>query len=62
MYLYQDSSQFLPLAKELHSIWVTLMEKLREKETPLDTTVKVIGLLVDNPISTYTAKRGRETM
>ena len=33
------------------------MEKLLEKEFPLLTTVKVIGLLVARPISTYTEKK-----
>ena len=32
------------------------MEKLRENEFPLDTTVKVMGFVEARPISTYTEK------
>ena len=46
----------IPLLKEVHSICVTLMEKLRENEFPLDTTVKVMGFVEARPISTYTKK------
>ena len=51
---FSDSN--LPRLKELHSICVTLIEKLRENEFPLETTVNVIGLLEARPMSTYTAK------
>ena len=51
----------IPLLSEVQSICVTLMEKLLEKEFPLLTTVKVIGLLVARPISTYTEKDKAKT-
>ena len=46
----------LPFISEEHSICVTLMEKLLEKEAPLVTTVSVIGALVASPMSMYTAR------
>ena len=38
-----------------HSICVILTEKVREKEVPAVTTVSTTGLLLERPMSTYTA-------
>ena len=38
-----------------HSIWVILTENVREKEVPAVTTVSTTGLLLERPMSTYTA-------
>ena len=43
----------IPLARELHSTWVILTEKEREKEAPEVTTVRITGE-VERPRSTYT--------
>ena len=38
-----------------HSICVILTENVREKEVPAVTTVSTTGLLLERPMSTYTA-------
>ena len=45
------------MLSEKQSIWVTLIEKLLANESPLVTTVNVIGALEAKPMSTYTKNR-----
>ena len=44
-----------------HSICVILTENVREKEVPAVTTVSTTGLLLERPMSTYTAHTRRYT-
>ena len=44
-----------------HSICVILTENVREKEVPAVTTVSTTGLLLERPMSTYTAHTSRYT-
>ena len=56
-FLLKSNKISLPLLRDVHSIWQTLIEKLLAKEAPLVTTVKVTGLLEDRPMSTYTENK-----